>query len=401
LPGFGADSFNPRPHAPLVEEVSNAMDEETFPAISASDLERHAYCPMSWQLARDGVDAQGDAVVEGKRRHAEIHEDMMAFSREAVAFRRSVTIWAWWFTVVLVFSLEGWLTRQLAQSGVDQGALARLLSLWALSTLVCGIVLVWLPWRKAVGWSIPDRSSEFELSGVEPVLNPPGFIGGWFEAGRTEASMLLAAIVLGLHAIALVTVVDDANASFILIAVAFVWTGLASWRLQILLTTYHRAEVARERAGLDRAAEAVAYSDDEEGDGLLVDGTTGLRGRPDQIVIVDGEFIPVEQKTGKVPAKPHNSHRMQVLAYLQLVEATTGRPSPYGVLRYGDDAAYQVLWDDGARRDLDAALVEVRRLMIEGGAQRNHERVGKCKNCSRRSSCPQRLDHSQASSSGY
>jgi len=92
---------------------------------------------------------------------------------------------------------------------------------------------------------------------------------------------------------------------------------------------------------------------------------------------------------------------MQVLAYLQLVEATTGRPSPYGVLRYGDDAAYQVLWDDGARRDLEEALVEVRRLMVEGGAQRNHERVGKCKNCSRRSSCPQRLDHSQASSSGY
>jgi CRISPR-associated exonuclease Cas4 len=381
--------------------MSEAMEKQRLPPISASDLERHAYCPMSWQLAREGVDAQGEAVVEGKLQHAKIHDDMMAFSREAVAFRRSVTIWVWWFTVVLVFTLEGWLTRQLAHSDVDQGALARLLSLWALTTLMSGIVLVWLPWRQLLGWSIPDRSLEFEATGVEPVLNPPGFIGGWFEAGRTEASMLLASIVLGLHAIALVTVVDEENASFILIAVAFVWTGLASWRLQILLTTYHRAEVARVRAGLDRTADDVVYSDDEEGEGLLIDKTTGLRGRPDQIVIVDGEFIPVEQKTGKVPTKPYESHRMQVLAYLKLVEATTGRASPYGVLRYGEDAAFQVMWDQNARRDLEEAMTAVRTLLEEGGAKRNHERVGKCRNCSRRSACPERLDHSQASSSGY
>ena len=31
------------------------------------------------------------------------------------------------------------------------------------------------------------------------------------------------------------------------------------------------------------------------------------------------------------------------------------------------------------------------RLMVEGGAKRNHERKGKCRNCSRRAKCPQSL----------
>ena len=60
--------------------------------------------------------------------------------------------------------------------------------------------------------------------------------------------------------------------------------------------------------------------------GLLVKRKTGLRGRPDQIVIVD-EFIPVEQKTGKIP-KTTQIAQDAALAYLHLVESTTGRNPP-------------------------------------------------------------------------
>ena len=151
--------------------------------------------------------------------------------------------------------------------------------------------------------------------------------------------------------------------------------------------------MARVKAGLDEKTEEI-YSDDEQGAGLLKDPSTGLRGRPDQIVIVDGDFIPVEQKTGKIPSNPHESHRMQLLAYLHLVECETGRSSPYGVIRYGEHHIFQVPWDNGARADLFSAIEEVQRLMEEGGARRNHERVGKCRNCSRRHACPERLDAS-------
>ena len=361
--------------------------------ISASDLERHTYCPMSWHLSREGVSAEGDAVLEGVRRHAQIHSTMEDARAGQQAFRRSATIWSWWFTVVLVFALEGFIIYRLLNSDASPVEMARFLSSLGLSALLAGVLLILLPWREPLNWSVPDSTSEFEASGVMPILNPPDFIGGWFQGGRLEASFLLASIVFGLHALALGTFLDAENAAFVLVISAFLWTGLASWRLQVLLLAHQRSEVARVKAGLDKKTEVI-YSDDDQGAGLLKDPTTGLRGRPDQIVIVDGDFIPVEQKTGKIPSAPHDSHRMQLLAYLHLVECETGRSSPYGVIRYGEEHIFQVPWDDAARTDLFSAVAEVQRLMREGGATRNHERVGKCRNCSRRHACPERLDAS-------
>lgn len=368
-------------------------EENSSLLISASDLERHTYCPMSWHLSREGVGAEGDAVQEGVRKHAEIHSSMERARKGRQAYRRSATIWSWWFTVVLVFALESFIVYRLLNSEANPVEMARFLSSLALSALLAGLVLILLPWREPLNWSIPDPSYEFESTGVMPILNPPDFIGGWFQGGRLEASFLLASIVFGLHALALGTFLDAGNASFVLVISAFLWTGLASWRLQVLLLAHQTSEVARAKAGLDERTEVV-YSDDEKGAGLLQDPSTGLRGRPDQIVIVDGDFIPVEQKTGKVPHRPHESHRMQLLAYLHLVECETGRASPYGVIQYGQEHVFQIHWDNGAREDLHRSVTEVKRLMEEGGATRNHERIGKCRNCSRRHACPERLDAS-------
>ncbi len=41
--------------------------------VSASDLERHEYCPLSWSLAREGKSGQGEASEAGMVKHAEIH----------------------------------------------------------------------------------------------------------------------------------------------------------------------------------------------------------------------------------------------------------------------------------------------------------------------------------------
>mgnify|MGYP001315164624 FL=1 len=32
-------------------------------------------------------------------------------------------------------------------------------------------------------------------------------------------------------------------------------------------------------------------------------------------------------------------------------------------------------------------IIEIQRLTVEGGAKRNHNQIGKCKNCSRRHAC--------------
>jgi CRISPR/Cas system-associated exonuclease Cas4 (RecB family) len=82
---------------------------------------------------------------------------------------------------------------------------------------------------------------------------------------------------------------------------------------------------------------------------------------------------------------------MQILAYLHLVEVSTKKSSPYGVLRYGKENLHQIDWTPDAKQELFSAISEIQRLMVEGGAKRNHERPGKCQNCSRRYACDDSL----------
>ena len=363
--------------------------------VSASDLERHAYCPLSWQLARSGKSGIGDAVIAGREKHAEIHQKIKEFKTRQFELRRATVIWSWWFTIILVFIGDSLIFSTIDDEIRPPIDVAKYLALLALIWLIIGLFTVYLPWRSWVKMPTEKQSRLREIKNlggfpIEPVLQPVGFIGGWAEGGRIEASLLIGAIVFGLHAIGLTAADDKDQAGFILIVIAMLWTLMASWQLQKTLLADNAMEVARMEAGIDEDVD-VAYSDDDSTAGLLVDETIGLRGRPDQIIIVEGEFIPVEQKTGKVPAKPHKSHEIQLLAYLHLVEKTTGRNPPYGVLRYGDEQLHQIQWDSANRSRLSASVKEVQRLMVEGGASRNHKRKGKCQSCSRRYACDQSL----------
>ena len=363
--------------------------------VSASDLERHEYCPLSWSLAREGKSGQGEAIEAGIEKHATIHGQVKDYQEKHAKLRRAMVIWSWWFGVILFFSIDAIVFSLIEDAAYTPESIARYMALWALSLLVTGIVAVYLPWREWIGWTdtIAKSKSNFQENDtyhIESVLQPQGFIGGWFEAGRIEAALLLAAIALALHSIALVGAENKSQAGFLFAVLAMSWTLIASWQLQKALLVETALEIAREIVGLQGNTK-IAYSDDEDSSGLLKDPITGLRGRPDQIVIVDGEFIPVEQKTGRVPKHPHRSHKLQVLAYLHLVEISTKKSTPYGVLRYGNEDLHQIPWDDENKKMLFDAIAEVQRLMVHNDAKRNHERPGKCKNCSRNYACPEAL----------
>ena len=367
-------------------EAGNAL------RVSASDLERHEYCPLSWSLAREGKSGQGEAIEAGVEKHAAIHAQVKDYQDTLSTLRKAMVIWSWWFAVVIVFVIDAVIFSTLDDGGNTPVVIARYLALWAFSLLVTSIVAVYLPWREWIGWTntIAKSKLNFENTNdgsIEDVFEPQGFIGGWFEAGRFEAGLLFSAIALALHSIALVGAENKTQAGFLLAVVAMAWTLLASWQLQKALLADNALQIAREIAGLKENTE-IAYSDDEETTSILEDPITGLRGRPDQIVIVDGEFIPVEQKTGRIPKSPHRSHKMQVLAYLHLVEINTKRPTPYGVLRYGNENLHQIPWDQENKETLFNAIAEVQRLMVQGDAKRNHNRPGKCNNCSRNYACP-------------
>ena len=370
-------------------------DSEAPLPVSASDLERFMYCPLSWQLAKEGATGKGDAVEGGVEKHKEIHDEMNDFQEALIRMRRSLLVWSWWFGIIIAFTIDAFAFLYIDDVVNSPLEFAKILSMWSVSCLIASVLSIALPWRNWLRFErsmkeIREIKNRFESTGLEPTWSPIGFLGGWFSAGKTEAGLLLATIVIGVHSIALVAAEDKSQAGFVLMVIAFIWTFLATWQLQHSLRAENQMITSREKAGLEEGTELL-YSDDDESSDLLMDNESGLRGRPDQIVIIDGEFIPVEQKTGKVPKKPHQSHRLQLLAYISLVETSTTKSPPYGVLRYGNEDIHQVYWDEHAKQHLRESIIEVQRLMVEGGAQRNHEREGKCRSCSRRYACSESL----------
>ena len=320
---------------------------------------------------------------------------MSDFQEALIRMRRSLLIWSWWYGIILAFIIDAIAFVYIDDVMNSPLEFAKVLSMWSVSCLIAAILSITLPWRSWLGFEhnmkeIREVKKRFASIGLEPTWSPIGFLGGWFSAGKTEAGLLLATIVIGTHSIALVAAEDRSQAGFILVVVAFIWTFLATWQLQRSLKAESQMIASRKKVGFEEGTELI-YSDKDNTSNLLIDDVSGLRGRPDQIVIIEGEFIPVEQKTGRIPKKPHQSHRLQLLAYISLVETSTGKSPPYGVLRYGEDDVHQVFWDQHAKEHLRESIVEVQRLMVEGDAKRNHEREGKCRNCSRRYACNESL----------
>ena len=74
-----------------------------LPKVSASDIERHTYCPLSWALARDGKTGRGEAISAGREKHAEIHQKVSGFKQKQNELKRALVIWSWWFAIIIIF----------------------------------------------------------------------------------------------------------------------------------------------------------------------------------------------------------------------------------------------------------------------------------------------------------
>lgn len=376
------------------------IDDDGAPLpVSASDLERHTYCPLSWYLDRAGFEAEGDAVATGQELHAAVAAQMATMASRERRYRREMIIWSWWFTILVAFCLDAiaffFADEQLLQEEW-MSQISRYLVMLGIVWTVLVVLMLLLPWRRLLGWESDARAAledEFGNLGGEALpshFEPEGFRGGWVRAGRVEAWLGLGVITIGMHALAIWWAQDRNLATFLLLVVATVWTIAASFQLRRALQAWNDASEARDDLGLE-AGDEVSYSDDEVTADLLVDGHSGLRGRPDQVMRIDGGYVPVELKTGKVPNRPHESHQMQLSAYLRLVEQVTGERPGYGILRYGKEHLFTVPWDAETEGRLWARLATVQESMVTGEAHRDHDRPGKCAHCSRLAACPERL----------
>ncbi len=122
----------------------------------------------------------------------------------------------------------------------------------------------------------------------------------------------------------------------------------------------------------------------------LYDATTGLTGRPDYILEQEGVLIPVEVKSAWAPAEPHDSHIFQLAAYCLLLEKTSGKRPPYGILHYRN-RTFAVDYTPTLETELREVLDEMRAQLRRGEAARSHEQPSRCKGCGFREICDQRL----------
>jgi len=371
--------------------------------VSASDLERHAYCPLSWHLARSGVSGSGEAIELGKIKHKEIGSAMHKYKQQDIKARKEMVVWSWWFavvvtltidTIVLFFVRNSLVTpEEIFFSEDDLITIARYLVLLALVWVILAMILLLLPWRKLLGFPFgfaqPPTPSEFEIEDVDIFdLESQETGSGWGEGGKIEIAVIIGSLTIALHGFTLYyAIISPKLTSSILIIATIFWTLFAAGQLQRVLTASSDVQKRGETLGIS-VGSTIAYNDDVKSTNLLQDEKTGLRGRPDQIIIIENEVVPVEQKTGKIPEKPHYSHKIQLYAYLHLVSEITNNKTTYGILRYGEENIHKISWDEKSKTELMQGLTEIQRLMVEGGAERNHSRVGKCRSCSRRKMCP-------------
>ena len=207
---------------------------EEMPWVSASDIERWVYCPMSWKLAKEGVRADGEAVRLGSDRNHELRKMVTSIRSAVQRQRRETTIWVWWYGIVLFITMDAGIFIALNRTDEIE-LIARFLATLGLSALGASVLAVVVPWRDWLGVEIEAvaarRAFRELMSGDIPsFFEESDFKGGWFEGGRIEAAMLISTTLISLHAIGLHSAEDASQAGFILTTIALIWALLASWR---------------------------------------------------------------------------------------------------------------------------------------------------------------------------
>jgi CRISPR-associated exonuclease Cas4 len=330
-----------------------AMGEDV---ISASEIERFGYCHLSWWLGRNSK-VTSAKLREGDRRHEMLSDDLISINKNE---KRAMQ----WEKLVLGFSLIAALMAVIAIFLVRGTSLTDLLVIIAILICIWWGVVIFLVYR----------------SGEDGDLK------------RTIARREIAAMALGVLAfVGIMMVIDYANmppqVALIFTVVSLVWLIGTSVALHIVLTSSLRAEEKRRSVHVDSK---VTYIGTESAR-LLRSEKYGLSGRPDYIIEVDGEPVPVDLKSGRMPKGPLFSHILQVAAYCLLLSEESGKRVSHGILKYGD-VEHDIEFTPELEQLLLEQLAEMRRLAQNGEVHRNHGRPGKCRSCSRRELCPEKLE---------
>ncbi len=324
--------------------------------VSASDLEKYAYCPLSWWLSRRQEEHSAPEK-EGMDRHAEAGtrvSEIAIKERETRNMERIILLFSFVATVISIFGMVLWLpdSRVMSEILLTEALLWLIFSLYFLRFL--------------------EKSNKRSKT-VE----------------RLIILTSIASIVVAIYSLGFVFPKNTALGMVMQVS-ALVWLMAATtmlWR-DVLLEN----QVKKERKSMRIPEGRIVYVDlDDENVEMLESVRYGLRGRPDHILEKDGHYIPVELKTGRTPRGPLFSHIVQLGAYGLIIEDMTGKRPPYGILKY-PEKSFEIEFTDELRDIVLKKRNELLNDLERGEAHRNHHRPGKCRACSRRKLCPESLE---------
>jgi CRISPR-associated exonuclease Cas4 len=320
--------------------------------ISASELERFGYCPLSWWQGRT-AQATSEALKQGTRSHERISDDLktiMASEERAGSWERVVL---WFSAVSTLMAIIGFVLIESSNLAAWRWLLTLLSVFWVAAVLI-------------IVYGISAKAQ------------------GVIRSERRIASAGVVVMVVALNAATLLELDQEVAAIFEVLAL--IWLIGASTALYFSLTAQSLAQKKRRQVDVDGKVLYVGTDDQR----LLVSERYKLTGRPDYILMVGAELIPVDLKTGRQPRGPLFSHILQIAAYCLLLSDESGKRVSRGILKYGD-VEHEIEFDDELEALLLGKLEEMRGLMKSGDVHRNHNRAGKCTGCSRRQNCPERL----------
>ncbi len=322
--------------------------------ISAGDLEKYSYCPLSWWLSKK-YDTQDTTTRKGIEEHEKLGETLWKIDTGEKSAKESERLVFWYATVATLVAIIG-----LELMPFDEAV--------SVSEILGAVALIWVLAAAFFLYKATKSTMQSKVLDYEKII----------------LIFAIVAVVIAINAVAFMQ--DNPDLAQVTELVAIIWLIGASFFLYRSLMSTNIASALRSEF---RVKGKIEYIDMDESK-VFKSEKYGLSGRPDYVIKLADNIIPVEEKKGRTPQGPLFSHILQVAAYCLLIEDTMGKAPPYGLLKY-PEREDEIEYNDDLRKMLVEKLDEMRMIMHTGDAHRNHERPGKCTHCSRRDVCPEKL----------
>jgi CRISPR-associated exonuclease Cas4 len=331
----------------------------TRDTISAAEIEKYGYCPLSWWLSRSAKpDTETEPEKSGTLEHEKILQEIDELREKEQGAKGSEKLVMWFAVAATIIAVTA---LSIIESRVSL----------KFSQIMGVIALIWL------------LAACFFLYKSTTAKD-----GRSLKYGQIVIIFAIVAMVIAVNSV-VVNIIDPQYLQIIVI-IAFAWLLGSTF---FLYRTLRMSKIAKILRTKHNVRGSVVYADSDRGASkpeLFVSETYGISGRPDYVIDVDNEKVPVDMKTGRTPRGPLFSHILQIGAYCILIEEKYGKAPPYGILKYSD-ILHEIDYDPELKGLVLEKVERMRDALKTGDVHRNHNRVGKCRTCSKKDLCPEKL----------